>query len=137
MDECSYLEERVDNQIKWYDKKSIWNQKMFKWLRIFEIILVAIIPVTSVIPINNIITKVLTAVFGAIVSVIVGIQGLCKFHENWIRYRMIAESLKHEKYIYMTNNDKNEFANFVQRIENIISHENINWSNCNKINEKK
>ena len=44
MDEEKYFEERLDNQIQWYDKKSVQLQKSFKRLRTLEIVLAASIP---------------------------------------------------------------------------------------------
>lgn len=39
-----YLNDRLNNQIDWYDGKSQTNQKWFKRLRLLEIIAAAIIP---------------------------------------------------------------------------------------------
>ena len=30
MNEEQYLNERLEDQINWYDKKSVWNQNIFK-----------------------------------------------------------------------------------------------------------
>jgi hypothetical protein len=38
MKEEQYLTERLQDQIDWYDQKSQFNQKWFKWLRVTEII---------------------------------------------------------------------------------------------------
>lgn len=38
MDENKYIQERLENQINWYDSKSVSNQKWFKLLRIIEAI---------------------------------------------------------------------------------------------------
>ena len=40
----NYLTDRVDDQIDWYDKKSSWNQRMFKQLQILQIVAAASIP---------------------------------------------------------------------------------------------
>ncbi len=39
-----YLENRLKDQIDWYDKKSQTNQKFFKRLRLLEILAAAVIP---------------------------------------------------------------------------------------------
>src|SRR3954471_6125598 len=52
-----YLTRRVQNQIDWYDKKSVWNQKCFKRLRIVEIIAAAMIPLLTALT-EPIITKI-------------------------------------------------------------------------------
>ena len=40
-----YLEERYNNQVKWYDEKSKLNQKIYKFLQWIIIILTAITPI--------------------------------------------------------------------------------------------
>lgn len=39
-----YMEDRVDDQIKWYDSRSQANQRWYKHLRSIEIVLAASIP---------------------------------------------------------------------------------------------
>ena len=47
MEEAEYLEQRLDDQINWYDKKSSANQAAFKRLRLIEIIAAAAIPLLA------------------------------------------------------------------------------------------
>ena len=42
--EAEYLEQRLDDQINWYSKKSSANQAAYKRLRLVEIIAAAAIP---------------------------------------------------------------------------------------------
>ena len=44
MDHEKYIKERLQDQISWYDKKSQWNQKLFKRLTLAEIVAAALIP---------------------------------------------------------------------------------------------
>jgi hypothetical protein len=60
-----------------------------------------------------------------------------KHSENWIEYRSICETLKHEKFMYLYKtgvyrDDTNRFEYFVERVESIISQENINWASLIK-----
>lgn len=142
MEEEQYLKERLDDQIKWYSQKSQWNQKRYKILRMAEIIISALIPV--LIPYSNAVPylKTIIALSGSAVAIMIGAQGLYNFHENWIEYRMVAETLKHEKFLYVTKAGVYEavdkpFNLLVARVESIISHENINWSQLNKTTSKK
>lgn len=142
MDEQEYIKNRLEDQIKWYDRKSQWNQKRYKILRITEMVTSALIPVFMPFADSSSWFKILLALGGSAVAVIIGIQGLYNFHENWIEYRMIAETLKHEKFLYETKAGVYETAErpfklLVDRIESIISHENINWSQLNKSSAKK
>ena len=137
MEETEYLSKRLDNQIDWYDKKSKWNQNRYKLLRILEISFGALIPILTPFISDYTLIKILIATLGGLIAVIIGVQGIYNFHENWLEYRMIAETLKHEKFLYATNSGPydsvdNAFKNLVSRIESVISHENINWSQLNK-----
>ena len=53
MDKDSYLEERLNNQIKWYDTKSTYHQHRFKILKYTEVSMGFLIPLISIAkPIN-------------------------------------------------------------------------------------
>jgi len=47
LDEAKYLKERLEDQIDWYDRKSISNQKSFKRLQVLIIVASATIPFLS------------------------------------------------------------------------------------------
>jgi hypothetical protein len=54
MGEQEYFEQRLDDQINWYDKKSVFNQQRYKQLRTAEIVLSLLIPfATPFIPSNH------------------------------------------------------------------------------------
>ena len=142
MDENEYLEKRLDNQINWYDKKSADNQKWFKRLQVIAIVGAAMIPFLSGYMSEEYIWMKITIGFlGLIVAMITVILGLYQFQENWIEYRTTCESLKHEKYIYLTKSppydDKNAFVLLVERVETLISKENTNWTRQTKSYKKK
>jgi len=44
-----YLSERYFPQIDWYDKKSIYNQKMYKYLQFFLIVFSSLTPILIII----------------------------------------------------------------------------------------
>lgn len=77
---------------------------------------------------------------GVVIAVSVAAGSLYKFQENWIQYRTTAETLKHEKYLYLTKsapyNEENAFIQLVQRIESLISKENTQWSRYAKKDTK-
>ncbi|MCI5145439.1 MAG: DUF4231 domain-containing protein [Candidatus Electrothrix sp. AR3] len=132
MDKEQYITERLDCQIHWYDSKSQTNKKWFKSLRAIEIVCAAIIPffagLSENIPFGNMIIGIL----GIVIAICVGLSTLNKYHENWLNYRTICETLRHEKYLFMTNSkpyaEEGEFGQFVEKIESLISKENSQWS---------
>lgn len=99
--------ERIEDQLSWYDNKSIENQKWYKRLKIAEIIAAAIIPFVAGLDGFGI----LTGIFGVLIVIFIGIQSLNQYHDNWISYCSIAEQLKHEKYLWLSKAGPYKYAN--------------------------
>ena len=141
MNEKEYLSERVEDQIKWYDKKSTQNKIWYKVLRTTEIIVSILIPFLVGVITNVTLSKFIIGIMGIIIAVIAGIISLYKFQENWIQFRATSENLKNEKYLFLTCSDiyqeENSFPTFVKKIEYIISNENHNWSSYIKEDRSK
>jgi hypothetical protein len=128
-----YLQERLDDQINWYDKKSAWNQVWFKRLRAAEILFSVTVPfLISHIGGDSTLLKVVAGAMGVAVALIAGLVTLYRFQENWVEYRATAEILKHEKYLYLTQSapydGDNAFHLLVGTVESAISQENTRWS---------
>ena len=132
MNQDDYIQDRVDGQIEWYDRKSGTNQRWFRWLRIVEIIAAESIPLLVGYEDSIIELKVVVGILGLLVAVIAGILGLYQFQENWSGYRTTCEGLKQEKYLFLTKTQPHDqgdsFSLFVQRVENFISKEHTNWA---------
>ena len=133
MNQDEYLKNRLDDQIDWYDRKSVQNQKWFKRLQVTSIIAAASIPFLSgYITETSLVLKISTGVLGLLVAAITAVLGLYKFQENWLEFRTTCETLKHEKYLFLTGTDpydsEHSFQLLVQRVEGLISKENTNWS---------
>jgi len=140
MDENNYISERLEDQINWYDFKSQINQKWFKSLRTIEIICAAIIPFIA--GFSDTITndQIVVGVLGIIISICAGLSVLYKYQENWLMYRTICETLRHEKYLFLTKtrpyNSNDAFNKLVEKIEGLISKENSQWSHFNRAKEE-
>ena len=133
MNETEYIEQRVDGQIRWYSTKSGWNQKVYKRLRVLEILCASSIPfLVSYVSTETVTLKVIVGVLGICVAVVSGVVALYNFQENWMQYRTTSESLKHEKFIFLSKvepyNTDEPYPLFVQRIESLISKENSSWT---------
>lgn len=137
MDATTYMKERVDDQINWLDGKSGKNQRFYKRLRLIVIILSVLIPFATGY-IGNWDGKIDEAlkfsigIAGVLIAAIEGIQSLFKYQDNWVSYRVTAETLKQEKMLYLTKsgiyaNSKMNFQSFVTRIEGILNGENQQW----------
>jgi hypothetical protein len=67
-----------------------------------------------------------------VIAIAAATGSLFKYHENWIQYRATSEALKHEKFLFLGRSspyDGNDaLPVLVQRVEQLISKENSNWT---------
>jgi hypothetical protein len=139
MTQEEYLKQRLDDQIDWYDRKSSWNQKWYKRLQVILLVAAAAIPFlsgyVSEVPVAELglpWVKIAIGLLGVAIAAIAAVLGLYNFQENWIKYRTTCESLKKEKYKFLTGvlpyDDDNAFTLLVEHVEGLISKENTDWS---------
>lgn len=138
--EEQYIEERLDHQIDWYDDKSLSHQRKYRKIKRAVIILAPLIPVLSIfIKYEEFLFSIIIGVLGSLITILEGLLSLGKYQENYIEYRRICETLKHEKYQYLTRtgvySEAAPFKLLVERIESIISQENLNWANMQNSSE--
>jgi len=126
-----YIEQRLNDQISWYDRKSGTNQLWFKRLRFAEIVAAAIIPLLSGFAGQSLSIKIAIGAFGVVVAVIASLLALLRLQEHWISYRATAEALKAEKFLFLTQTqpyDKEDALHLlVQRVEALLSKESNEW----------
>ena len=89
--------ERLEDQIRWYDQRSTYNQRMFKWLKVSQIGSAALVPVVAGLGI----TAYITGGLGALIVVLEGLLQMNQYQQNWINYRSTCEALKHEKFLFL------------------------------------
>ncbi|MEW8626788.1 MAG: DUF4231 domain-containing protein [Candidatus Thiodiazotropha sp.] len=135
MDSDEYISQRLEDQINWYDKKSQSAQVNYKRIRLVEFFCAATIPFLAGMMTNDSnYLKVVVGVLGVVVAIITAVQGLYQWNEDWIQYRTTCESLKKEKFLFLTKSepyDSDERDNLnllVQRVETLVSKENTNWA---------
>lgn len=126
-----YLETRVHEQMHWMEQKSAHNQQWYKILKLIELVCAAAIPfLAGFYPVYSFF-PLLTALMGVIIVISNGLQQLNHFHENWINYRTAIESIKREKFLFLSGaspyNDADAFKLFVYNFENLLSNENKAW----------
>jgi hypothetical protein len=119
---------RLDDQINWYDTKSIRNQRWFKSLKMAELILAGSVPVLAGLNAPNIVT----AIVGAIVIIAESVIQMNQYYYNWLVYRSTCEELKHEKYLYAANagiysTAREPLKLLAERVEGLISKEHAKW----------
>ena len=119
---------RLEDQIKWYDTRSGYNQRMFKALKVSVVGAAALIPFMS----GAGAPPWSTGLLGVIVVVLEAVQQLNQYHSNWMAYRSTAEALKHEKYLHAASagpyaSSDNPHALLAERIEGLVSQEHAKW----------
>ena len=138
MDEKVYFADRLENEIVWYEKKSRNNKRYYYFLRVVELVSAALIPfLINYLSADTKLLKSAIEMLSIIVVVTTGMLSLFRFHELWTEYRTNAESLKHEKYLYLSASrpyDKGDkFKLLVERVERLISIENSRWQDISFI----
>ena len=133
-------QERLQDQIGWYDRKSQTAQQRYKSLKLARVFITALIPLGSALPIPPPEFRWATAILGLVVLLIEALQQLNQDQQNWIAYRSTCESLKHEKYLYLAGagpyanaeNKEKRLALLADRIEGLISQEHAKWLSTQK-----
>jgi hypothetical protein len=126
--------ERLEDQIAWYDRKSMTNQRYFKRIKMIEILAAALIPLLSAAHRPEMTwTTWLTGGLGVLITILEGMLHLNQYQQNWIAYRSTCESLKHEKYVYLGKaapyaGTPDPHALLAERIESLVSQEHAKWA---------
>lgn len=130
MDEREYLEQRLNPQIDWYDKKSMNAQKKYKIIKFSTCVLSLSLALIALCDFSY--SKIVVAVIGVLISALSFLLNMNQYQELWLKYRATCEQLKYEKVLYFTHSGEyressNSFQRFVERCEGIISAENTYW----------
>ena len=123
--------DRLESQIDWYDRKSRGSRRMFKRIKIIEILSAAAIPFLAALSFPY--DKLVTAGLGVLITVLEGLLHLNQYQQNWTTYRSTCEALKHQKYVYLASagpyaNAAAAHALLAERIESTVSQEHAQWS---------
>lgn len=122
---------RLEDQIDWYDRKSIGDKKSYKRIKITEIVAAALIPFLSAFRWPYIVE--VTGALGVLITILEGMLHLNQYQQNWITYRSTCESLRHEKYVYLGHaapyaGTADPRALLAERIESLVSQEHAKWA---------
>jgi Protein of unknown function (DUF4231) len=120
--------ERLEDQIRWYDRKSAENQRRFKIVKAIQLLAAAAIPVVATLDAP----AAIPAALGAAIVVLEGFLQLNQYQPNWSAYRSTCEALKHEKYLFLAQagpyrGSEDGRALLADRIEGLISQEHAKW----------
>jgi hypothetical protein len=121
--------QRLEEQIAWYSRGARRNKRHYMRIKVVQIVSAAAIPVLAATGLPTWISGGL----GALIVVLESVQQLFQFHSNWTHYRSTAESLKHEKYLYLAQAGSyagapRADALLAERIESRVSQEHSAWA---------
>lgn len=121
--------ERLEDQIGWYDRKSRAAQRVYKRVKVVELVIAAAVPPlaglgASAAPVS---------VLATLVVILEGLQHLFQWNEHWIAYRSTCEALKHERYLYLATagpyaGAPNPHVLLAERVEGLVSQEHAKWT---------
>ncbi|MGW4843157.1 DUF4231 domain-containing protein [Nocardia brasiliensis] len=119
---------RLEEQLRWYSTKGAFAQRMYKRVKLGQIVVGATVPVMAALSAP----AALTATIAAVVVVAEGAQQLFQWHTNWLRYRATAETLKRERYLFLArggpyrNGDRRTLL--AERLESVLANETSAWT---------
>lgn len=121
---------RLEDQIRWYDRRSAHSQTRFKWMKGTTIASAAIIPLLTAARVPH--SAEMAAALGVLIGIIEGVQQLNQYQSNWMTFRSTSEALKREKYLYLAKAGSYADAQrpgtlLAERIEGLVSQETARW----------
>jgi hypothetical protein len=133
---------RLEDQIAWYDHQSTRCQRIFKRIKIVEIVAAALIPFLAALGSKDFPwSPWLIGGLGVTITVFEGLLQLGQYQQNWLTYRSTCESLKHEKYLYLGKagpyaNAPDSHALLAERVESLVSQEHAKWASAQQSQTK-
>jgi hypothetical protein len=123
---------RLDDQIGWYSRRSKRAQRLYKGMKLVEIVAAALIPFFSGLKFPH--YSFVVGWLGVLITILEGILQLNQYQQIWTMYRATCEALTHEKYLFLALAGPYSAANadppvlLAERIEAIMSQENTQWT---------
>lgn len=125
---------RLEDQLHWYDNKSQNSQYWYKRLKLSQVALAVLIPVTSLLPEDC--AKLASAIAGTVIALLEATQQMNQYSTLWVTYRSTAERLKHEKFLFLSAagpyramSEPERMIQLAERVEEHVSTEHANWFN--------
>ncbi len=122
--------ERLTEQLAWYDSRASSCQGAYRACKVATLIVAAVVPVVAALQVQ----PAVTASLAAVVVVLEGVQQLYQWHTNWVLYRSTAESLKHERHLYLAAAGpyagKDRDRVLAERVEGMVSQEHAKWTDA-------
>ena len=122
---------RLENQADWYSRKSKRAQRLYKGIKVVEIVAAALIPLLTGLKFKYF--ELVVGGLGVLITILEGVLQLNQYQQVWTTYRATSEALTHEKYLFLALAGPYAAAGvspsvlLAERIEAIMSQENTKW----------
>jgi uncharacterized protein DUF4231 len=120
--------ERLRDQLGWYDKAAGRSQRSFRIVKLVQLVAAASVSVAAVAGAG----AVVSALIGAVILILEGVQALFGWQQNWVNYRNTAEALKSEQHLFAAHagpyaSSTNPARLLAERVEGLLSTERSGW----------
>ena len=122
---------RLEDQAGWYGRKSRRAQRLYKGIKVVEIVAAALIPFLTGHTFNH--KDAVIGGLGVLITILEGILQLNQYQQIWTTYRATGEALTREKYLFQALAGPyaapgvNPPVLLAERIEAMMSQENTKW----------
>jgi hypothetical protein len=124
-----FIAERVNPALGYYDKTANKHKRAYLRMRAVTVIGGAIVPVLVNINLPNI--DILTTIISLIVVLLVSLESVYHFREQWTNYRSAEQNLRNEYFLFTSRggtyarmDPDDAYKLFVDRVEEVIEAEN-------------
>lgn len=133
VDSETYISERFNSAISWYDNKAVTCKSRYQWMRAASVVGGVLVPVLVNVsfPGSDTYLKPLTTALSTLVVLLVSLESVFHYREQWVNYRSTEQFLRREYFLFAakegvyTNLDADDaFRTFVERVEAKIESEN-------------
>ena len=135
-----YITERLDQYQNWYDFKAVKMKRNYLRGRVWSAISAVLVPIVTNISLPEIvvsasltldISKVLATILSTAVALLIGLEGVLHYREQWKNYRTTEQYLTAQKNLFLNKvadysnlKENDAFKLLVNRVENAITEEN-------------
>ncbi len=135
-----YIKDRLDQYRGWYDSKAVTAKKKYLNSRIWSAISAVMVPIITNIPLHNLtisqsltidISKTLATILSTVVALLIALEGVLHYREQWKNYRTTEQYLTAQKNLFLNEvgdyaslSEIDAFKLLVDRVEKAITEEN-------------
>ncbi len=129
VDAQTYIAERFNDAIGWYDTKAVTAKRRYQWMRTVTVIGGVIVPVLVNLDYPHL--SIATTIISILVVLLVSLETVFHYREQWVNYRSTEQFLRREYFLFTSNEgvyantaEEEAFRLFVERVEAKIEAEN-------------